>query len=452
MRWVWRVLAVMMLAALVSAPASAQQQPRRVALVIANGAYASANPLTNPANDARLVSNALRQAGFHSVEVKPDLGAAAFRAALRDFRAKAAGADVALVYYAGHGIEANGKNWLIPTDAVLASDLDLTDEAIDLDRVLADVSGAKLRIVVLDACRDNPFGRSWRRGTRAVTRGLGGVDADDVLVIYAAAPGQVASDGPGLPNSPFATALARRLPQPDLPVQVLGNVVRDDVLRATGNVQRPFVSASMTGELYYLVPRTAPQAPASTPAAPPPAMDAATLEALTWQGALAANSIAAFEDYLRQYPQGRFRVQAQQNIARATTASTGAGASPRPGMPEPQIKVFQAQCTADGEGAREFAQSLAANILITLNFHIAPELVEFARTPDWLYWRQQGATHLLVCDLRTRRGYEVTYKYRFWSVTDGVLLKAEEVVPATGIYGAGAISGHLKNALAHYMR
>jgi hypothetical protein len=235
------------------------QAPKRVALVLGNAAYVNASRLANPHNDAKLVAAALKKAGFQTVEVKSDLGVQAMRTALRDFRAKAAGAEVAMVYYAGHGIEGNGRNWLLPTDAALASELDLVDEAIDLDRVLQDVSGADLRVVILDACRDNPFGRSWRRGSRAFTRGLGGVDADDVLVIYAAAPGQTASDGEGR-NSPFAAALAHRLPQAGLPIQLLGGAVRDDVLKSTGETQRPFVSASITGTPFYLVP-TAPGAP-----------------------------------------------------------------------------------------------------------------------------------------------------------------------------------------------
>lgn len=310
MRWVLCLLAVL---TLVHASASAQNS-RRVALVIANAGYFAATPLTNPPNDARLVADALRRAGFDTVEVKTDLSVVSFRSTLRGFRVKASEAQVALVYYAGHGIEANGKNWLIPTDAKLESNLDLTDEAIDLDRVIADVSGAALQVVILDACRNNPFGRSWGSRSRAIDRGLGAVDIDDVLVIFAAAPGQTASDGVGV-NSPFATALAQRLTQPDLPIQLLGNVVRDDVVRATGNRQRPYVSASMTGELFYLVPRTRDEQISQNP----PTATSANLEALTWQGALAANSVAAFEDYLRRYPNGQFSEQARQNVARIKT-------------------------------------------------------------------------------------------------------------------------------------
>ncbi len=323
------ILAALVMASLV--PASAQA-PKRVALVIANATYASANVLTNPTNDAAIVTAALRRAGFQAVYAKSNLGIAGFQRALRDFQAQADGAQVALIYYAGHGIEGNGRNWLIPTDAVLNSERDLDYEAINLDLVMSTVRGADLRVVILDACRNNPLGRNWRRGARAVSRGLGSVDADDVLVIYAAAPGETASDGTGV-NSPFATALAQRLPQPDLPIQLLGGAVRDDVLRTTGGVQRPFVSASITGTPFYLVPRAS-GAVAAPPAAP--AIDAGTLEALTWQGALGANSMTAFEDYLRQYPQGRFRVQAQQNIARLQApASTPAVAIPAPQAPRP---------------------------------------------------------------------------------------------------------------------
>lgn len=250
MRWLLQLLAVVLL---LSLPAAAQTAPRRVALVIGNAAYAHAGRLANPPNDARLVANALAQAGFQTVDARSDLGFQAFGRALRDFRTRANGAQVALVYYAGHGIEGNGKNWLIPTDAVLGSEFDLTYEAISLDQVMDALTGADLRVVILDACRDNPLGRSWNRGTRAVARGLAPVEADDVLVIYAAAPGQTAADGVGAVNSPFATALARRLPEVGLPIQLLGGRVRDDVLRATGSTQRPFVSASITGEPFYLV-------------------------------------------------------------------------------------------------------------------------------------------------------------------------------------------------------
>jgi hypothetical protein len=296
----WAMLAAL---CMVAGLAYAQTAPRRVALVIANSTYANAKQLAKPGNDARIVADALRRVGFQTIDLKSNLGNQAFRQALKDFRAKADGAQVALVYYAWHGIEGNGRNWLLPTDAALVSERDLTDQAIELDRVMEDVRGADLRVVILDACRDNPFGRSWRSGTRAVTRGLGSVDADE-LVIYAAAPGRTASDGVGA-NSPFAISLAQRLPQADLPIQLLGGMVRDDMLRSTGGEQRPFVSASITGTPFYFAPRSAPSiAPQQSPPAPlvvnappPPAtfLDARTTPAST-RAPLVRNP-AALPDY-----------------------------------------------------------------------------------------------------------------------------------------------------------
>ncbi|MEP1423190.1 MAG: caspase family protein [Erythrobacter sp.] len=232
---------------------AAPAQARKVALIIGNSNYEYTGQLPNAGNDATLIASAARDAGFEDVVVGNNLGVDGFRAALREFRQKADGADVAMVYFAGHGIEGSGKNWLIPTDAKLEAALDLPYESIDLDLVMQSLSGAQVRIAVLDACRNNPFGRTWNSGSRAVTRGLVGVEADDVLVIYAAAPGQTASDGEEGNNSPFAESLARRLPEPDVPVQLLGGLVRDDVLSITDGQQRPFISASITGTPVYLV-------------------------------------------------------------------------------------------------------------------------------------------------------------------------------------------------------
>lgn len=298
-------------------------EARKVALVIGNTSYAHANALTNPANDIRIVADAAKAAGFDEVVVASDLDNQKFQTAMRDFRAKANGADVAMVYFAGHGIEAQGKNWLLPTDARLESDLDLPYEAIQLDRLMEAVSGAQIRMVVLDACRNNPFGSKWRSGTRAVARGMAGVEADDVLVIFAAAPGQTASDGTGA-NSPFALALARRLPEPDLPVQLLGGAIRDDVLAATGGNQRPFVSASITGTPVYLVPRTVPTLVAAAPSVP--TSDRTASEEIFWKGALAESSVRAFSAYLSEFPSGRYAGDASDAIARLLAPSDDGGA------------------------------------------------------------------------------------------------------------------------------
>ncbi len=304
---------------------SGSADARKVALIVGNSAYANTSSLANPVRDARLIATAANSAGFDDVTVALDLSTQDFQLVLRDFRKKANGADVAMVYYAGHGIEGQGRNWLIPVDAELKSDLDLPYEAIEMDRVMESLSGAQIRMVVLDACRNNPFARSWRSGTRAINRGLIGVDADDVLVIYAAAPGQTAMDGDG-DNSPFAASFAQRLPQAGLPVQLLGGMVRDDVLTETGGMQRPFVSASITGTPVYLVESAGAASPVAVPAMA--SLDESALDALAWQGALTANSAAAFRTYLDDFPAGRFAELASDNIAKLTgTGGAGDGSA-----------------------------------------------------------------------------------------------------------------------------
>ncbi|WP_156679250.1 caspase family protein [Sphingomonas profundi] len=291
---------------------------RRVALVIGNGNYASVGPLLNPIADAGIVADALRKVAFDSVTVASDLDRGGFERALRAFRAQAAGAKVAMIYYAGHGVEDGGHNWLIPVDATLQSNFDLAYEAIDLDRVMEAVAGAKVRLVVLDACRNTPFARRWPRATRGMVRGLGEIAVDDYLVIFAAAPGQTANDGMRI-NSPFAVSLSRRLQQIDLPVQLLGNAVRDDVLAATGGEQRPFVSSSISAMLVYLAPQPR-LAPAARPGEPRLFLDVAALDALAWKGALRANTREAFEEYSTQFPNGRFVRIAEQNVRRLSSA------------------------------------------------------------------------------------------------------------------------------------
>lgn len=294
--------------------AGSSVQAKNVALIIGNAQYLNTSPLENADNDANLVAEAAKKAGFDEVTVALDQSVDDFRQTLRRFREQADGADVAMVYYAGHGLEGQGENWLVPIDAELKSSFDLPFETINLNRLMETVSGAQVRVVVLDACRNNPFANSWRAGSRAVTRGLAGIDVDDVLVIYAAAPGQTASDGDGA-NSPFALSLATRLPESDLPLQLLGGTVRDDVLKATGGKQRPFVSASITGTPIYLIPkRPEPAATVSSDAATP-GVNQEELEGITWRGALATDSVSAFSTYLSLFPSGQYAPLAAQKIS-----------------------------------------------------------------------------------------------------------------------------------------
>jgi uncharacterized caspase-like protein len=231
---------------------------KNIALVIGNSAYQNVARLPNPTNDAAAMAALFRQAGFAVVTAQSDLSVIEMRRTLRDFGDLAQDADIAVVYYAGHGIEVDGSNYLIPIDAALERDTDVEDEAVSLDRVVRTLEPAKrLRLVIVDACRDNPFTRSMKRtlGTRAVTRGLAKVElaTSDTLVAFATEAGSTAADGSSR-NSPFTAALLRNLATPGLDVRFAFGRVRNDVMHATGSKQRPFVYGSLGGDVVSLVP------------------------------------------------------------------------------------------------------------------------------------------------------------------------------------------------------
>src|SRR5689334_11462627 len=255
--------------AMVAAPDAAFAD-KRVALVVGNSAYQTVPKLPNPSGDANAVAKMFRDAGFDSVDVLIDVGNLEFKRAIRKFENVADQAEIAVVYYAGHGLEIGGSNYLIPVDARLASDRDAEDEAIPLERLVSSADGAKrLRLVILDACRDNPFVGTMRRersrnSSRGVTGGLGKVEptSTDTLIAYAAKAGSTADDGDG-EHSPFTAAILKDLTVPGLDVRLAFGRVRDDVLRATSNRQEPFVYGSLGGGNISLVP--APEKPQEVP-------------------------------------------------------------------------------------------------------------------------------------------------------------------------------------------
>jgi tetratricopeptide (TPR) repeat protein len=260
------------------AKATAAKQGRRAALVIGNSAYKSVPALDNPHRDAEKIAGALRAVGFDSVTLAIDVSRDKMIDALRSFAAAADKSDWAVVYYAGHGIEVNGVNYLIPVDAKLASDRDVLFEAMPLDQVMAAIDGAKkLKLVVLDACRDNPFANAAPPAapppvaaapavtsddgtrsvkTRSVGRGLGEVKVQGAsLVVYAAKHGQTALDGEG-EDSPFAVAVVQRIATPGVEINKLFRLVRDDVMEATAGRQEPYTYGSLPGrEDFFFVNR-----------------------------------------------------------------------------------------------------------------------------------------------------------------------------------------------------
>ena len=281
---------------------------RRVALIIGNSTYKNVQPLANPAKDAAAVGALFKKAGFEVVESKLDLGNTAMRRAIREFTGTAKNADIAVVYYAGHGIEFDGTNYLIPVDAELASDVDVEDETISLDRVMRMLDPVKrLRLVILDACRENPFAKKMTRtiASRSMGRGLAKIEVatTDTLVAFAAKAGMTAADGTG-DHSPFTAALLDALATPGLDVRIAFGRVRDEVMKSTDNKQEPYVYGSIGGSTVALVSKPPEkQAPATPAAADTLARDYEFAERIgtrqAWDSFLAAHSTGFFADLAR---------------------------------------------------------------------------------------------------------------------------------------------------------
>ena len=251
-RWAWLALLLLLLG--VAGGARAEPQAgRRVALVVGNGSYRSVDRLVNAANDARLIASTLRGLGFSLVggDAQLDLDREHFSSVIRDFGRELAGAEVGLFYYSGHGLQVQGVNWLVPVDANPTRPQDLDFQMVDADLVLRQMDGAgtKLNLVLLDACRNNPFAR---RGLRAMTAGLAEMRAPEgTLISYATQPGSVAADGAGV-DSPYTLALASAMRKPGLDIFRVFNEVGLQVKRNTGGAQQPWVSNSpIAGDFHF---------------------------------------------------------------------------------------------------------------------------------------------------------------------------------------------------------
>ena len=304
---------------------SAAWAEKRVALIVGNSSYQTVPQLPNPSRDAMSVAKMFRDAGFDSVDIQLNVGNLEFKRAIRKFETTADQADIAVVYYAGHGLEIGGTNYLIPTDARLASDRDADDEAILLERLVSSADGAKrLRLVILDACRDNPFTTSMRRerkvANRAVVSGLGKVEptSTDTLIAYAAKAGSTADDGDGL-HSPFTTAVLKNLTVPGLDVRLAFGRVRDEVLKTTSNRQEPFVYGSLGGGNIALVP-----APAISQEAPVSDVKA------DYDLVQKIGSKRAWEVFLGTHPNGFYADLARAQIESLNQGNVNLAALPQP--------------------------------------------------------------------------------------------------------------------------
>ncbi len=336
---------------LVCQPAFAE---KRVALVLGNSAYQNVARLPNPVNDSTVIAATLKNAGFDVVDSRHDLPAAETRRALRDFADRARDADIAVVYYAGHGIEVDGTNYLIPVDAKLERDTDVYDEAFSLDRVLLAIEPAKqLRLVILDACRDNPFAKTMKRtvASRAIGQGLAKIEptSPNMLIAYSAKAGSTALDGDAK-NSPFTMALAKHLTTPGLDVRRAFGFVRDEVLKTTSYRQEPFVYGSLGGEDVPLVPAKATASPAN------PQADIRRDYELAQQ----IGNKAALNAFLAQYPDGFYAELARSQLAKIAAEEARVAATEKARLAEQERARLAAEGAQKGQQAKAEAEAKAA--------------------------------------------------------------------------------------------
>ncbi|WP_079539903.1 caspase family protein [Bradyrhizobium lablabi] len=356
LKWPGFLLAAALL--LLCEPAHAE---KRVALVLANSAYQNVPQLSNPANDGALIAATLKEAGFDVVDSRHDMPALEMRRALRDFADSARDADIAVIYYAGHGMEVDGTNYLIPVDAKLERDTDVFDEALSLDRILVAAEPAKqLRLVILDACRDNPFAKSMKKtvALRSIGRGLAQIEptSPNTLIAYSAKAGSTAMDGDAK-NSPFTIALAKHITTPGLDVRKAFGFVRDDVLKVTGNRQEPFVYGSLGGNDVPLVPaKILPSAAA--PAAP--ALSPQAEVRRDYELALQIGNMDAMNAFLAQHPDGFYANLAKIQLDKIAAEEAHAAAIEKARLAEQERARLAAAGAQASQQAKADADAKAA--------------------------------------------------------------------------------------------
>jgi uncharacterized caspase-like protein len=309
------------------ASANAAMANKRVAFVVGNSTYKNVAPLPNPAMDAKSMAKVLRNVGFDVVE-GTNLTRDAMTAKLLDFGKKAQGADVAVFYYAGHGIALNGANYLLPVDADIKSEMDVKlGSAINVDLTLDQtMSDAKVKLVFLDACRDNPFTAKMKAtATRSLSLQTGLAEmksGEGTLIAFATGPGQTALDGEPGNNSPFTRALMDNIAAPGVEIQQAMTKVRAQVSDETNKAQLPWGHTDLTGEV-YLNPAPVNAAPASAtvaaaaPNAPAVTTGPASAEAELefWRSIKGSNKPEELNAYLNQYPNGQFKPLAMSRLA-----------------------------------------------------------------------------------------------------------------------------------------
>jgi hypothetical protein len=317
MRWLlgvlWRIAAVAFALSSFMGSAGADPAGGKIALVVGNGGYKNVAHLANPTNDARLIARTLQGLGFELIGGSPqlDLDKAAFDNAVQTFGRQLQGAQVALFYYAGHGLQADEGNWLVPVDANPTRRQDLDFQTVNAALVLKQMegSGTKLNLMILDACRNNPFAG---RSLRAAGGGLAQMQTPEgTLISYATQPGAVAQDGKNA-DSPYTEALAEAMRRPGLDLFGVFNEVGLKVKQTTGGAQQPWVASSPIEGAFYFV--AAAQSAPVAPTAPPSSADPQAMELAFWNSIKDSKSGDDYREYLRKYPKGNFAGLARNRI------------------------------------------------------------------------------------------------------------------------------------------
>ena len=288
---------------------TAVQSGDRIALVIGNGRYQTVSTLDNPVNDATDISAALKTLGFEVI-TGTDTNLVQMRRLIRQFgerleRQKGVG----LFYYAGHGVEVRGRNYLVPVDADISREVETEDYAIDVNTILRQMDNANngFNIVILDACRNNPFSRGWNRS--GDSGGLANVNAPTgTYIAFAAAPGSTASDGKGTRNGVFTGALLKNLKRPNLKLEEVFKATRDEVMKLTVRKQVPWDSSSVQGDFYFaLSPKSSTPDPAKTEPSiieTISAKDSAAIEREAWGYIRNSTDPREYRDFLKEFPSG----------------------------------------------------------------------------------------------------------------------------------------------------
>lgn len=383
-------LVLIALATLASAQSPAPSGDNRVALVVGNGAYQNAPRLRNPVNDARAMATTLRTLGFE-VLLQENTSRRLMIETLRIFSTKLAPGGVGLFFYAGHGMQAKGANYLIPVDAVLAAEDDLKYETLDVADVLARMEDARTRLnlIVLDACRDNPF----QRGFRTSTRGLAQIDAPRGTVIaFATAPGKTAADGDG-ENGLYTSELLKVITKPGLKLEDVLKRTADGVEQRSGNQQIPWTSSSFRGDFYFLGPTTINVTPSSAD------VSREAQESSAWDAVKGSSTVGPFQAFLNRFPDGIYG-----DIARAKIKEL----SQPPTLNAPVQGRTGLTCAAEQQ-----LRSLAGRDAVTLTVR------NLRSSAVQAFWLDYGGARVFYKQLEAGQSHtQPTYATHPWVITD----------------------------------